>query len=163
MKTISLTQGQVAIVCDCHYHLVKDYKWYAIPNKNTKSYHAVRNSTTQEKLAGAPSLLRMHIVLNNTPKGFETDHINHDTLDNQCKNLRTVTTSQNGMNRSKQVNNTSGFKGVAFHKPMHKWQVRIGIGGTRKHIGFFESAEDGARAYDKAARDLFGEFAKTNF
>jgi hypothetical protein len=61
------------------------------------------------------------------------------------------------------TDNSSNFKGVSWFERDNKWSARIGIGGKRIHLGLFENILDAARAYDKAAREQFGEFARTNF
>ena len=60
------------------------------------------------------------------PNGF-VDHINRNTLDNRIENLRLATPSQNGFNRPKQKNNTSGIKNVCWHKREKKWKVSIKV------------------------------------
>lgn len=163
MKEIPLTKGQVAKVCDCHYHLVKDYKWCALWNPCTKSYYAQRATTIVERFMGAPSTAQMHRIINNTPKGVKTDHADHDTLNNQCSNLRDATTSQNAMNRKNKGYNSTGFKGVSFKKRSNKWEASVQINHVRKYVGTFDTPELAARAYDRKALDLHGEFAVLNF
>lgn len=65
-------------------------------------------------------------------------------------------------NRGKTINNRSGYKGVRWHKRDKKWVAQITLEGTRTHLGYFDSASDAARAYDEAAKQLHGPFAKTN-
>ena len=89
------------------------------------------------------------------------DHINHNGLDNRRPNLRLATRSQNAANLGPYANNTSGYKGVDFNRG--KWRARIREGGVRYFLGYFETAEDAARAYDTKAHELFGEFASLNF
>lgn len=105
----------------------------------------------------------MHVVVNKTPKGYYTDHINRDTLDNRRSNLRSATPQQNKQNQGKLKTNSSGYKGVSFCKAKRKWQATISVNSKNKHIGFHETAEAAARAYDTEARKLHGEFAKLNF
>ncbi len=50
-------------------------------------------------------------------------------------------------------NNTSGYKGVSYHKKSQKWQAAIQVDGRKKHLGVFATAEDAGRAYDAAARN----------
>lgn len=163
MKEIQLTKGQVAKVCDCHAHLVEGRKWAARWKPTTNSFYAFRNTSVIERMHGLPRIELMHRVINNTPKGFETDHINHNTLDNQCSNLRTATRTQNAINQNKSKNNTTGYKGVLWRKAIQKWEAQIGVNRKMKYIGIFDTAEDAAKAYDEEARKLHGLFAKTNF
>lgn len=160
MKTLTLTQGQIAKVCDCHAHLVEGYKWCASWDKGTRSYYAIRGASHLEKLSGTPRSIRMHSTINATPRGFHTDHINGDTLDNQCSNLRTATASQNLMNRGKNSNNTSGYKGVTYNKNSRKWEAQIKINRQNKHLGLFTDPESAARAYAVASKTYYGDFTK---
>ena len=65
------------------------------------------------------------------------------------------------MNRRKQTG-TSRFKGVCWHKKAGKWQAKIQHNFVRIRLGLFSSEEDAARAYNRKAKELFGEFAKLN-
>ena len=94
--------------------------------------------------------------------GLEIDHINGNRLDNRISNLRMATDAQNASNRKIPVNNSSGFKGVHFQKNNKNWVARIGIGKKRKHLGAFKTKEDAAKAYNAAAKEKYGEFAKLN-
>lgn len=91
------------------------------------------------------------------------DHINQDKLDNRKCNLRSATNSQNQWNQSKPKNNTSGYKGVYWDKQRQKWRAQIKINGRRRFLGYFDDILDAARSYDKAALELFGDFAVLNF
>lgn len=91
------------------------------------------------------------------------DHINRDRSDNRRSNLRLCSLAENNRNGSIRSNNNSGFKGVSWDKARGKWQAGIGLNGTRKALGRFDSAEDAARAYDAAALANYGEFAALNF
>ncbi len=111
-------------------------------------------------------LQMMHRLINQTPKGMETDHINNIRLDNRKCNLRTCTRTQNAQHNSK--SSTIGltrYKGVNRVRKLMKWVYRASLTVNQKNIylGQFESAEHAAEAYDNAARAYFGEFAKTNF
>jgi hypothetical protein len=65
-------------------------------------------------------------------------------------------------NQKLSVKNTSGYKGVVWYKPLQKWQARIKFNYKSKHLGYFSDVLDAARAYNQAARDLYGEFAQVN-
>ncbi len=90
-------------------------------------------------------------------EGF-IDHKNGDPLDNRKQNLRWCKPSQNSMNKPKQSNNKSGWKGVSWRKDRSQWRVCC----QRKDIGCFNCVYDAATAYNFAAAELHGEFAVFN-
>jgi hypothetical protein len=94
---------------------------------------------------------------------FEIDHINQEKADNRFCNLRPATRGQNNANRPVQANNAHGFKGVCFVKARGKYIAQINFNKKLIRLGHFTDAESAARAYDKAAVELFGEFACLNF
>lgn len=89
------------------------------------------------------------------------DHINNNPLDNRICNLREATTSQNGMNRGKPKNNTSGLKGVSWSLKSAKWRSKISCDGKLHLLGLFDTPEEAHKAYCKKAKELHGEFANT--
>ena len=151
-KTITLTQGYEAIVDAEDYEELNKFQWYW----GTKGY-AVRGGGGRY---GKQKKIYMHRAINNTPNELYTDHINHNKLDNRKKNLRTVTPQQNSMNRLSHKNSTSKYKGVSWNKGKHKWQASIKINYKSKGLGSFIDEEEASRAYNKAAEELFGEYAK---
>lgn len=122
--------------------------------------YAVRKCITCES---AHSIF-MHVVINNTPDGMCTDHIDRNTLDNREANLRTANYFQNSINSPPKANTTSKFKGVSWDSEKKKWAPRIEINGVQKRLGRYHNEEDAARAYDKAAIAAHGtEFTYLNF
>lgn len=91
------------------------------------------------------------------------DHIDRNRLNNHRSNLRQATNSQNLANANLSISNKSGFRGVYKHTKSGKWIAQICISGKNKNLGSFNIPEDAARAYDKAALEIFGEFANPNF
>ena len=70
---------------------------------------------------------------------------------------------QNSRNQKiRRKNNTSGFKGVYWHKARKKWRVQITVDGKNMHLGSFDDKKDAAQAYNDAAVQYHGEFAKLN-
>ncbi len=105
----------------------------------------------------------LHKVINKTPLGFMTDHINHDKLDNRKENLRTATRNQNEANKPKKLNCSSKYRGVCWHKQRSKWKAEIKVNQMKKHLGLFENEIEAAKAYDEAAMKAFGDYATLNF
>lgn len=158
MIEIPLTQGKVALVDNEDAYLAK-VKWCA-------SFHHltwyVRRRVARED--GRPSTQMLHrAVLGLTDPRVVVDHINGDGLDNQRENLRVVSTSQNIAKARLRMTNTSGFRGVTWDSPRQRWVAQIKVDYARKFLGRYYAAEDAARAYDAAARQHFGEFARLNF
>lgn len=88
------------------------------------------------------------------------DHRDTDRANNAWANLRLATLSQNGGNSRRARNNTTGFKGVSFHKASGKFRACIRVDFRQKSLGYFTTAEDAHAAYCKAAKVVFGEFAR---
>jgi len=86
------------------------------------------------------------------------DHIDGNPLNNAIKNLRSCTQQQNTFNRGAYKNNTSGYKGVYWHKMAKKFQAKIGINGKLKHLGLFNTAKEASEVYEAKAKELFGEY-----
>ncbi len=107
--------------------------------------------------------VRMHRLILDAPADVDTDHRNHDGLDNRRENLRLCTRSENMANQRKRSDGTSKHKGVCWHKDCHKWQAQIGVNRHVINLGYFDSEAEAARAYDAAAHKHFGEFACLNF
>ena len=93
----------------------------------------------------------------------ELDHINNDKTDNRLENLRPATRKENGRNRKAHKDSSSKYKGVSWNKKQQKWISQIKINYKTEYLGCYTSEEDAARAYDKAARELHGEYACLNF
>lgn len=104
----------------------------------------------------------MHRLIVEALAGQHVDHANGDRSDNRRENLRTCTRSQNLANRTKDRDNTSGYKGVFLKRP-GRWFSQIGVNGRLIYLGTFDVPQDAAKAYDAAARSYHGDFARTNF
>jgi hypothetical protein len=151
MKEIPLTQGKVALVDNEDYEWLNQWKWH---------YHvyAMRNTHEHNR-----KKILMHREIIKAPAGMDTDHIDHDKLNNCRSNLRICTRSENQMNRKTYKDSVSGYKGVYFNRSDRVWMARIGIDHKTIYIGSFSDAKNAAMAYDKEAKILFGEFAHLNF
>jgi len=134
MKQIPLTQGKFAIVDDEDFDYLNQWKWYFCNG------YAMRNRL---KVGGkARGLIRMHRLINKTPEGLFTDHINRDKLDDRRVNLRTVNKSVNEHNTGARRNSKSGIKGVIWENKNNKWRAEIMINRVKTFIGYFNTAEE---------------------
>jgi hypothetical protein len=152
MKTIPLTQGKVAIVDDEDYESLSQFKWYAV--KCAKTFYALR----KKPLSQLRIAIRMHREIINPPVGFFCDHINGNGLDNRRSNLRIVTNAQNQLNKGVYKTTATGKKGVIIDHG--KYRASIKMNRRSKHLGMFKTAEEASAAYQKAAKELFGEYAR---
>lgn len=105
----------------------------------------------------------MHRLILNAPKGIKVDHQDGDGLNNQRRNIRLATNAQNSMNQKPRVKTSSKYKGVSLDKRHGTWKSQIGKNGAIIWLGQFRSEVEAAKAYDRAAREMFGEFACLNF
>lgn len=90
------------------------------------------------------------------PESF-IDHINQVRKDNRISNLREATRSLNGHNRPKPKHNTSGFKGVSFHRKTGKWKASVTFKGVRHYLGLFASPREAHQAYKTKIHSLAGD------
>ena len=147
-KEIQLTKGKVAIVDDEDFDRLNQWKWCAYQNRRT--FYAVRRLGDKK--------VHMHHLLMPKP----VDHVNGNGLDNRRCNLRQATNQQNCMNQRKILNAASKFKGIHWKMPNKKWVAQIRFNYKLKHLGYYESEIEAAKAYNEAAKRLFGKFARLN-
>lgn len=164
MKQIPLTQGKFAIVDDEDYERVAKFKWFALrQGRKQKTWAAVRNVTVG---SNKKRLEYMHRFILSAPAGKVVDHQKHleNFVDNRRANLRITNQLKNCWNLRKTVSQTSSvFKGVCWHRIASKWEAYICPHRKKIYIGLFKEEIMAAKAYDDAAKKLFGEFAQTNF
>ena len=155
---ILLTQDKIALIDDKDFPLISEYKWRACKNRDT--YYAMAHIRKNGKRTG----LLMHRLILNAPKEMETDHINHNGLDNRRSNLRFATNQQNSFNQkiNKKKSSSSEYKGVSWNKRDKKWYAQIYIDYKLHYLGYFDDEQDAALAYNEAAKKLFGEYACLN-
>lgn len=158
-KLIRLTSGNVAIVDAEDYDWLSRWAWH----RQTGPY-AGRH---RHKADGpGPSTILMHRVILGRHKdlvGLQVDHRNNYGLDNRKANLRAATRSLNGANRRpSRCATTSRYRGVNVRLGRRP-RAHIYINHQQVYLGSFPTEEEAARAYDAAALEAFGEFARVNF
>jgi hypothetical protein len=153
---IKITQGLEAIIDDADYPIISKYKWFTVRAPHT-TY-----ARTNLYVNGIRRSVGMHRVIMGMPD-CSIDHINHNGLDNRRHNLRMCSHKQNQYNRIKYP--TSQYKGV-FARKTKSGIVYLAVAKLnqkRHYAGTFATPVEAARAYDKKACELFGEFAYVNF
>lgn len=155
-REIPLTQGKVALVDDEDAELVLAHRWCA--SKDRTTFYAMRASGSRSD--GTRKITRLHTFLTGWPL---VDHINGNGLDNRRANLRPASHSENLRNQRLSRANTSGYKGVVWHRASKRWHARIKLNGRTISLKYHATPEDAAHAYDAAAVELHGEFARLNF
>jgi hypothetical protein len=157
-RRIFLGEGEWTIVEPEDYYRFRDFRWCV--SGNGTSYYAVRNAKTGPFRT---KMVSLHRGIMNPPDGLLVDHRNRDSLDNRRVNLRIATQSQNMQNRRKKPNASSRFIGVCFKKNEYLWVAQIKYKKKRLWLGRFDNEVDAAKAYDRAAKQYHGEFARLNF
>jgi hypothetical protein len=151
MKQVKIYKKDIFVLVDD-----KDFKWISNYSLTLSShgYPQIRNKLRSGYL---------HSLIMETPKGLTTDHINGNKLDNRRENLRVCTQKQNATNQTKQQRIlTSQYKGVYLNQNK-KWTAQIKLNQKAFNLGSFSTELSAAMAYDIAAKDLFGRYAKLNF
>ena len=152
VRYIALTRGKFAMVDAADYEWLSQYKWSATSSGlNTYACRNVRGK-----------IVLMHRFIMKAPKGMVVDHIDGNGLNNCRSNLRICTHSQNMCN-SRIRSGSSQYKGVCYERRSGRWVAHIACEGQSYHLGTFDSEIEAARAYDRKAIELFGQFARLNF
>lgn len=87
------------------------------------------------------------------PEGYEIDHIDHNTLNNDITNLRMVSHYENTLNAPMRKDNKSGYVGVIWHKASSKWMAYVQVNKKRKHLGLFDSIDEAVAARRQAEKE----------
>ena len=156
------------------YKIITDFETYEVSNmgnvRNIKTkrilkpgisvhgYYYVNLSIAGKRVTKTIHRLVVEMHLENIDDKPFVDHVDNNRLNNNLINLRYVTNKENAQNAKLSIKNTSGSKGVFFHKKANKWCAGIMIDGIQIHLGCFESKEDAIQARIIRANLLFGVY-----
>jgi len=149
VRMIPLAEGGYAYVDAADYEWLNQWTWHL------EDGYAVRYDKGKRIL--------MHRQIMQPLKGMVVDHSDGNRANNCRANLRVCTRWENNCNTRKRSGTYSGFKGVFYNKHRRKWFAMCEYKGERIWRGYFDDEFDAARAYDRIAVELFGEFARLNF
>jgi hypothetical protein len=158
----TLARGRVAWVSARRYDLVMAHRWSVLEGRNRSgSAHGPYAKTNARDADGRRVTILMHDLIMGCAG---IDHRNGYGLDNTDPNLRKATDAENGRNRGPSLGATSAYKGVCWSSRHKRWRAKITISKDRpRELGLFVVEVDAALAYDAAAAEEFGEFARLNF
>ena len=157
MQRIPVAGGEFALVDDRDYRWLVSHKWHALAGPQTVY---ARTSVWQPDEGKIRNFLMHRLILELTPNDPRVDHIDGNGLNNQRSNLRLATRSQNGAN-THSVRAQSGYKGVYENRP-DRFTARITVERKQLNLGTFGTPELAAEAYNRAAIEHFGQFARLN-
>lgn len=136
-EILKLANGQKTIVDRDDYEWAKHFSWYM-----TTSGYAYHTTYEGKGKSRKHIAIPLHRIINQTPAGLDTDHINGDRLDNRKSNLRTVTRSQNLHNTKRRKDNKSGIIGVNHHDKNNSWRARIRVNYKEIDLGCFKTIDE---------------------
>lgn len=148
---IRLTRGFKALIDSDFLKEVTKHSWCV----SGDSRYAV------SRIKGKTVYLHRFLLRLNDPK-IKVDHINGNGLDCRKSNMRICSQKENAQNQRLNNLNTSGYKGVSFHKSTGKWRAYIKSNGKQIHLGLHEDIMQAAKAYNAKALELFKNFANLN-
>ncbi len=148
------------LIDDKYKYLLGKHKWYG----DKRGYITGYIYDIKRKVSIHRYILYLENILDDLSNPLEVDHINRNPLDNRLQNLRLCTRSQNQAYTTKRPNKTSQYKGVYKRNRIKKpYLVQIRIDGKKQNIGSFSTEIEAAHAYDKVAKEVYGDFAFLNF
>ena len=149
VRMIALGDGCYAYVDAADYEWLNQWKWYL-----DGGYAARREKG---------KTVFMHRMILPPPAGMLVDHIDGNKANNCRCNLRVCTRLENTRNRRGHSDSASRFKGVRRCQRTGRWYARLCFRGQRIWLCYFDTEVEAARAYDRQAVEIFGEFARLNF
>lgn len=151
---LAMPRGVVAYVDEADIPVLVRHRWYR--NANGYAYTLVKRGRREVGVL-------MHRLILRAPTGVQVDHRDGNRLNNTRANLRLCNQSENSSNARKAAARSSRFKGVTCRRDRKGWRAEIMARGQRRRLGVFHTEEAAALAYDAAARELHGTFARLNF
>lgn len=152
--------GRVALIDDADYDLVTRYRWHLVERmRPSGAMHGPYAQANMQRTDGGWTTKLMHTYITGWS---HTDHTDGNGLNNQRSNLRPGPPSLNGANQRPRRHGTSKYKGVSWFTRVGKWVAEVRVNGQLRYLGAYTVEADAARAYNVAALEVFGEYARLN-
>ncbi len=138
---------------------VSKHKWRVI-TRDSERMKVVTTIMTDE----GPRQLTLGKLIMKPPRGKSVFARRYqEGLDYRKSNLIVCTKKE--LQRALPKGRTDGsseYKGVSYLPKLKKWRARIRVDGELISLGVFKSENDAALAYNKAAKEYFGNIAYQN-
>ncbi len=151
------TSGKSALIDDDMYDALTQSSW------NASSYgYATSTAVVDYQGKRYRRGAFMHRIVAETPDKMVTDHIDHNTFNNQRANLRVCSSANNSKNMRRHRDNKLRYKGVFKQTLSDTYGVLIMVSGKRHYLGTYATPEIAAAWYDWGARYFHVDYAYTN-
>lgn len=164
MRMIDLGGGFATLVDAVLYEQVVGFRWRATRDSTTGMHYASRWDKSRNGYEQLHRVVLSRVLGRPLQASEQVDHANGDRLDNRAENLRLATPTQQSQNRKKRAGGLSVYKGVRLYPRMRTrpWGACITINKRQHHLGYFRTEREAGYAYNEAAAEHFGTFARFN-
>ncbi len=131
-------------------------------NLSSNTYLTLALSKNGQRKSFSVHVLVAHEWVENPENKRCVDHIDGDRTNNHYENLRYATSSENSRNMKKHADGSSIYKGVGYKKAANKWQAQLYTNSKQTYLGVFDNEREAAEAYNAAAKEHYGKFARLN-
>jgi hypothetical protein len=158
---VPLTKGYSAIIDAEDAPLVCGRNWRALERfRPDGSLRTVYAQASAPRDGGPRKFVALHRVILALDGDMQGDHVDGDGLNNRRSNLRPATWAENMRNQRLSRKNTSGVKGVWWHKQRQKWAAQIAVDGHKRSLGLFVSLQEAAQRVADERAAAHGEFGR---
>lgn len=158
MKKIPLSNGKFAIVDDDDFCVLNRFHWQF--HKHNGCHRKIHNDFSD----GVYVFPIAEMICGDKKPGYRWYYKNGNKLDCRKSNIVALPYGHRIELQNKRRNCSVKYKGVHYwiYPRKNSYQAYINNNGIRYHLGTYNTAEKAAIAYNKKARELYGELAYQN-